>query len=199
MNWRDSWIRRGIAAVLLATLVGMMMPAGIGSARANPSRATGCRAWSPVFRPVLGVLGAGRILVALPTHVPHFGHRVYAHANVLKPPLTFDVVLSTRPGHSWPVPSRTTLLAVRGVAGPPAVPSGSTTVVVHGKRLDVLPVSRRMRSVLWHDRDANITYTVMLPSQLGKAALLRVASSLTPGALRKTPITAGPARFNACP
>jgi hypothetical protein len=197
---RPGWRLLGLAAaVLLVVLASLMAPPNVGSAQGGEARAGGCHAWAPVFRPVLGILGAGKVLVALPARVPGFSHRVYAHANVLNPPLTFDVALSTRAGNGWPVPLRTTLLAVRGVAGRLSAPGRSSKRVVDGKTLDVSPGTSRLRSARWYDRAANITYTVTLPARLGMPALLRVTGSLTPGALRKTPVTAKPVKFNACP
>ncbi len=180
------------------TLAGVTL--GAGRAHGTAAVTRGCHAWAPVFRPVLPNLSLGGILVALPTHVPRFKRRVYAHANVLNPPLTYDVALSTRPGAGWPVPLPMVLLAVHGTAGLVVPPAGSSTRVVGAKTLNLLPGSSRIRSVRWRDRAAHITYTVSLPARLGIPALLRVASSLTPAPLRRSPITDGtPIPFNPCP
>ncbi len=200
MNGRTGWSVRVALAVLVVALTGVVMGAGASSAHGDAARTRGCHTWAPVFRPVLSDLSLAGVLVALPTHVPHFGRRVYVHANVLSPPLTYDVALSTRAGTGWPVPVRTTLLTVHGTAGLEVPPAGSTTRVVGGKRLNLLPGSSRIRSVLWRDRAAHITYSVGLPARLGIAALLRVAGSLTPAPLRRSPITSGtPVPFNPCP
>lgn len=200
MNGRKRWSVRVASAVLVAALAGVAIGDGTGGAHGSAAKTRGCHAWAPVFRPVLSTLSVGRILVALPTHVPRFGHRVYAHANVLQPPLTYDVALSTQLGAGWPVPLRTTLLTVHGTAGLEVTPAGSSTHVVNGKRLTLLPGSSRIRLVLWQDRAAYITYSVGLPARLGIPTLLRVAGSLLPAALRRSPITDGtPIPFKACP
>lgn len=198
MNRREWWLVRLASAVLVVTLAGVTI--GAGSAQVSAAQPRGCHAWAPVFRPVLSDLSLGGLLVALPTHVPRFGRRVYAHANVLQPPLTYDVALSTQPGVGWPVPLRTVLLTVHGTVGLKAPPAGSATRVVNGKRLTLLPGSSRIRLVLWQDRAAYITYSVGLPARLGRPTLLRVAGSLLPAALRRSPITDGtPIPFKTCP
>lgn len=210
MKRRDRWLARGAAAFLVLAFSGVAPRAEAGSAAAMSGRAVGCHAWAPVFRPVLGILGAGRLLVALPAHVPHFGQRLYVHANVLNPPLTYDVALSSQPGHGWPVPVLSTVLMVHGSVGTSPPLKGWTKVVMGGKTLILppkgnqtgalkLPARAASRSAYWEDHRANITYFVTLPARVGRAALLRTAASLTTGRLRRTPITAKPTRFNACP
>ena len=191
-------VRTTTAALILALAAGTT-PAASSSARGSATR--GCHAWAPVFRPVLTELSLAKILVALPASVPTFRQRVYPHANVLHPPLTYDAVLSTKAGTGWPVPARTVLLAVHGSAGISAPPSGSRAVVAAEKTLYVGSGSRQTRSSLWRDRAAGITYTLTLPTRLGRSTLLRVAASLTPGPLRPSPITVHPLRtgFNPCP
>ena len=192
-------IRVTIVAFVLV-LAGALAPGASASAQGSVGRAGGCHAWPAVFRPVLSILSEGTVLVALPTYLPTFPHRVYAHANVLQPPLTYDAALSTRAGTGWPVPSGTTLLAIHGVAGKHGTSPRETRQVAGGKTIGLVHATHKL-SAVWYDRAANVTYTVAVPISLGKQTLLRVAGSLTTGVLRAAPITAGQSAsgFNACP
>jgi hypothetical protein len=201
MQRRTSRLIRTATAALLIGLAGAGMRAGSTSAESDPVATAGCHAWPQIFRPVLAQLSVSRIMIALPTYLPRSSQPVYAHVNVLNPPLTYDAVLSTRPGTGWPVPAGTELLAVHGSAGMTRLPArGYTKVVVTGRTIYLQSAPKETRSAIWRDRAAGITYTVTLPTRLGRSALLRVAGSLTTGRLRPAPITAGPgpSHFQAC-
>ncbi|GAC1444382.1 MAG: hypothetical protein NVSMB52_03700 [Chloroflexota bacterium] len=164
-----------------------------------PVALSGCHAWAPVFRPILPILGAGQIQVALPTFVPWFGYRVYPHASVLLPPKTYRVSLTTSPSNRSG--AGRLMLRIKGNAGKHMGALGRGVVVhSHHKTLHVHQVTHGLSSIIWYWKAGGITYTVSAPAHVPMALLLRVAESLTPGVLVRAPITSGPTpQYSACP
>ncbi len=182
-----------IIAVLAAAAI---TPATIRAA--TPATATGgwkhgCRTWNPRFRPVLATLGAGQILVALPSYLPAIGERTFVHADIYQPPLTYHVWLTT--SRSAHIRKQDVILEMVGDARPSASFAGSHTVTLKGKTLHVFPFSGGVRQVGWEY--GGIDYLVNAVSRLPLSEVERIAASLTPGALRKTPITASSSGKNS--
>lgn len=181
-----------LLTALAALCLGVLLPA---SAQARPFQgSSGCHVWSPVFRPILGVLGAGQIEVALPTYLPPLGPHVFVHASIDQPPKSFRVTLTT--SSSGRIAKTSVLLVIHGNAGnhlPRLKPRPAAQV--HGKPLYAGTDAYRFAGLSWFHRSGGITYTVAAPAFIPLFTLLRIAGSLVPAPLRRTPITTGSGHF----
>ena len=177
-----------ILVVMGALFLGTLLPVTASAHREG--RQSGCHAWAPIFRPILSSLAAGQIEVALPTYLPPLGPHVYVHVNIDDPPKTYQVTLTT--SRSERIARTSVLIVIHGNAGnhlPRLHPRPSARA--NGKPLYLRMDAYGFAGFSWYYRGGGITYTVAAPAFVPLSTVIRIAGSVLPAPLRRTPITSG--------